>query len=145
MKALLFSLVIALPLCLTSEEASPLAALTLADDARIAAMLSPSREALETLLSGELRYAHSSGTVDTKKDFIELLVSGKSRYLGYDHIERSFTFPAPEIALMSGRARVRAESAKGTLDAVLAYLAVWRFEEGKWCFLAWQSCRLPTD
>ena len=46
---------------------------------------------------------------------------------------------------MSGRARVRAETAKGQMDAVLSYLAVWRKEGDTWKFLAWQSCRLPPE
>ena len=120
------------------------AALTAADDARVAAMLAADRSALTALLSDGLHYAHSSGTVDTKDVFIDLLASGKTRYLGYEHVERRFSQVAPGIALMTGRARIQAQSARGTMDSVLSYLAVWRLEEGRWRFLAWQSCRLPA-
>jgi hypothetical protein len=121
------------------------AALVAADDARIAAMRQPDRAALEAAFSDELRYAHSNGIVDTKASFIEILVSGKTKYLAYDHVERQFTFPAPGIALMTGKARVQAESPKGKMDNTLSYLAVWREENGAWKFLAWQSCRLPVE
>jgi len=30
------------------------------------------------------------------------------------------------------------------MDSVLSFLAVWREENGKWRFLAWQSCKLPA-
>ena len=50
---------------------------------------------------------------------------------------------APGVALVSGRARIQAASEKGVMDSVLSYLAVWRLEDGKWRFLAWQSCKLP--
>lgn len=125
--------------------ASTAAALAAADDARIAAMRQPDRDALESVFSGELRYAHSNGGVDTKASFVEILTAGKTKYLGYDHLSRDFTFPAPGIALMTGKARIQAESAKGKMDSVLGYLAVWRVEDGKWRFLAWQSCRLPVE
>jgi hypothetical protein len=125
--------------------AATAAALVAADDARITAMRNPDRAALEAAFSDELRYAHSNGIVDTKASFLEILTTGKTKYLGYDHVERGFTFPAPGIALMTGKARIRAESAKGKMDSVLSYLAVWRVEDGKWRFLAWQSCRLPVE
>jgi len=121
------------------------ATLTAADDARIAAMRSPEREVLAGIFSDDLHYAHSNGVVDSKESFLEILVSGKTKYVGYDHVERTFTFPAPGIALMTGKARIQAETAKGKMDSVLSYLAVWREEGGTWKFLAWQSCRLPVE
>jgi len=126
-----------------AEENPALAPLKAADDARIAAMQSPDRGILETVFADDLHYAHSNGVVDTKASFIDVLTSGKTKYIGYDHLERSFSFPAPGIALMHGKARIQAETAAGKLDAVLSYLAVWREENGHWRFLAWQSCKLP--
>jgi hypothetical protein len=140
---LLFAFLSAAPL--PAEESAALAKVRAADDARIAAMKSGDRSGLEAAFSAELRYAHSNGIVDTKESFVEILTSGKTKYLGYDHVEREFTFPAPGIALMSGKARIQAESAKGKMDSVLSYLAVWLEEDGNWKFLAWQSCRLPVE
>ena len=120
-----------------------MAALQAADNARIAAMKSPDRARLGAIFSDDLRYAHSSGVVDTKTSFIEVLTSGKTKYVSYDYEERTFTFPAPGIALMTGRARIQAETVTGKLDNLLSFLAVWREEKGQWRFLAWQSCKLP--
>jgi hypothetical protein len=119
------------------------AALRSADDARIAAMKAPGREQLAAIFSDDLHYAHSSGAVDGKASFIDALVSGQSRYVGYEIVERKFTFPAPGVALMTGRARLEVANATGGMKATLSYLAVWREEQGQWRFLAWQSCRLP--
>ncbi len=133
-----------LPLSIRAEE-GPLAAVKAADDSRVAAMQQPTAAALDAIFSDELRYAHSSGTVDTKASFIEALVSGKTKYLSIDAVEREFTFPAPGIALMSGRSNLKVASAKGEAQLKLSYLAVWKEEGGKWRFLAWQSCRLPDE
>ena len=114
-----------------------------ADDARVAAMKAADQGKLEAALSDELHYAHSSGLVETKAEFIAAVTGGKLKYEGIDYEERKFTFPSSEVAMMTGRARVQAVSAKGPMDAVLAYLAVWRKEGGQWKFLAWQSCKLP--
>ena len=139
--AVLFSLA---SLCgLRADETIEQSAVRAADEARIAAMRDGNRDALEEIFSEDLRYGHSSGAIDTKASFVEVLTSGKTKYLGYEHVERNFTFPAPGISLMSGKAKVKVASDKGEMDLVLGYLAVWREEKGKWRFLAWQSCRLP--
>jgi hypothetical protein len=118
------------------------AALTKADDARVAAMIAADQGRLEEILSPNLRYAHSNGLVDNRAEFIGNLVSGKSNYLSYEHEERVFEVSAPGLALMHGRARVKAIGAQGEVDLRLSYLAAWKLEDGKWRFLAWQSCRL---
>lgn len=142
MKTLLTALTFLLAFNLLAEDPK-LAAVMAADEARVAAMKSPDRDKLTAIFSDDLRYAHSNGVVDTKAGFIDILVGGKTKYVGYDVVERTFTFPAPGIALMAGRSRVQAETATGKMDSVLSYLAVWREEGGQWRFLAWQSCKLP--
>ncbi|MFN0080676.1 MAG: nuclear transport factor 2 family protein [Prosthecobacter sp.] len=143
MKTLLVSLALLFVVQAFAEENPKLAAVQAADKARVAAMQSPDRDKLSAIFSDELRYAHSNGIVDTKASFIDILTAGKTKYVGYDYEEQSFTFPAPGIALMSGRAHVRAVTATGEMDSVLSFLAVWREEGGQWRFLAWQSCKLP--
>ncbi|RFC44308.1 MAG: protein of unknown function DUF4440 [Verrucomicrobia bacterium] len=120
------------------------AKLQAADDARVSATKAADTGKLRAILSEELRYAHSNGLVDTRESFIELVTSGKTKYEAIEYEERRFTFPAPKIALMSGRAHIVAQTGTGVMDSVLSFLAVWREEEdGTWRFLAWQSCRLP--
>jgi hypothetical protein len=127
-----------------SAEDNRSAALAAADDARVAATKSADGEKLSAILSDDLRYAHSSGTVDTKQSYIESLTSGRTKYVVLDYAERAFTFPAPGIALMTGRAHVKVANATGEVDMMLSFLSVWREEKGRWRFLAWQSCKLPA-
>lgn len=144
MKTLLASLLCFAALLTTQAADEPrLIALRAADDARVAAMKAPDRTPLTTLLSDELRYAHSTGAVDDKAGFIDTLLTGRTKYVGFDYEERNFTFPAPGIALMTGRTRIQATTAAGSVDSVLSFLGVWREEHGQWRFLAWQSCKLP--
>ncbi len=121
------------------------AAIVAADTARITALLKPERTALDAAFSDELRYAHSNGLVDTKASLLDSLLGGRTKYLAYEPGERTITFPAPDLALMSGRARLQVEGASGRMEATLSYLAVWRTEGGQWRFLAWQSARLPAE
>ena len=147
MKTLFTSLLCLVVLGLSSARAADnaaLAAVQAADDARVAAMTSAGRDALNAILSDDLRYSHSSGNVDTKASFIEALTTGKLKYASIQGEERNFTFPAPGIALMTGRAHVRVVNATSEVDMLLGDLAVWREEGGKWRFLAWQSAKLPA-
>lgn len=141
MKTLIASLICLVALVSFAEEA-PLAAVQAADDARVAAMKTPDREKLDAVFSDELRYSHSTGVVDTKFSFIDTLIEGKTKYLAIDYVERNFTFPAPGIALMTGSAKLKIGTPTGAMEPTLAFLGVWRLEEGKWRFLAWQSCKL---
>jgi ketosteroid isomerase-like protein len=143
MKTLLASLALLFAFQAFAEDSPAMAAVKAADKDRVAAMQSGDRAKLDAVFSDELRYAHSNGIVDSKKSFIEVLSAGKTKYVGYDYEEQTFTFPAPGIALMTGRAHIKAESEGKAMDAVLSFLAVWREEQGQWRFLAWQSCKLP--
>ncbi len=121
-----------------------LTTLRAADDERVAAILAADKARLAAIFSDELRYAHSTGGVDTKASYSDAIVAGKLKYVGIDYEERNFTFPAPGIALMTGRAHIKANTEKGVSDGTLGFLAVWREEKGQWRFLAWQSCKFPA-
>jgi hypothetical protein len=118
-------------------------ALTAADDARVAAMLKPNKAALDAVLSDDLRYAHSNGKVDTKASLTASLLGGEAKYVRYKYTERTFKFPAPDVATMAGRLEVQAIVDGVSMTTGISYLAVWRLEKGQWKFLAWQSCKIP--
>jgi hypothetical protein len=120
-----------------------LLALQAADDLRTASMKAADRAKLESVLSADLHYAHSNGALDTKASLLDLIASGKSRYQGFEYEKRDFSFPAPNLALMTGRIRIRVLAGETATDNYLSYLAVWRNENGQWRFLAWQSCKIP--
>ena len=143
MKTLLpLLLALLLPFAAAAEDPK-VAALTTVDDARVAAMLKPSKATLDTVLSDDLRYAHSDGKVDTKASLTSSLLGGEAKYVSYKYSERSFKFPAPDVALMAGRLEVQAVVDGISMTTGISYLAVWRLEKGQWKFLAWQSCKIP--
>ena len=139
------SLLLAFIFTLTCSAADnpEIARVTSADDARVAAMLAPTREKLEAVLSPDLRYAHSNGQVDSKDALIASLTDGSATYSKYAYQDRTFTFPAPGIALMAGRFDVKAVVKGNPAESTISFLAVWRLEKGEWKFLAWQSCKIP--
>lgn len=124
------------------EEA--IAAIQAADDERAAAMISGDRARLEAIFSADLRYIHSNGNIDTKASFIEALTSNRSDYQVIDSEQRDIRLIAPNVALVSGRSRIKVVSNGNSLDLYLGHLSVYREENGQWRFIAWQSARLPA-
>lgn len=120
-----------------------LAAVRAADDERVAATIEGKRARLEAIYSNELHYAHSSGVLDTKASYIQSLVTRSTVYVAFDYKQRDFKLVAPGLVLMTGRALIKAGRDGEPVENDLNYLAVWREENGKWRFLAWQSCRNP--
>ena len=147
---LLSFLLFTTPLCHAASTVSAaeknvvISAVTAADDERMAAMKAGDAARLNAIFSDELRYAHSNGAVDNKGAFVDSLATGKTVYENFEYKDRTILPAAPGIALMSGRVLVKVRAGEQKLSVDLNYLAVWREENGKWRFLAWQSSRNPV-
>ena len=121
------------------------AALRAADDERVAAILSGNPARLDAIFSEDLSYTHSNGDFDNKATYLKKLVTGSTKYSLYQYNDRSFTALAPGLAMMNARIMIKGQSeASPQLDIYLSVLAIFREEQGKWRFLAWQSARLPA-
>ena len=131
---------------LNAADNPQISALRAADDERVSATIAADRVRLSAIFSDDLRYAHSTGSIDTKETFISMVISGRSKYESIHFEERIFTIPAPGIGLVTGRASFKVSNInRGGTNNVLGFLAVWRHENGQWRFLAWQSCIMPAD
>lgn len=137
---LVFVLSLAL-LSLRAADAPVIAAVKAADDERVAATKAGDGPRLDAIFSDELRYAHSSGVIDTKASYSKALTSRSTVYETYDYQERTFLPAGPGIVLMSGRVLIHSRNGEVKNHLDLNFLAVWRLEHGQWRFLAWQSCR----
>jgi hypothetical protein len=122
--------------------AESLSDLATVDDQRVTATVSGNLSLLESVLSPDLFYAHSNGKVDSKDSFLNGLREGSLKYHSFHYETREFRSASPDVVLMTGRARIEAGQPAHAFQ--LSFLATWRLEAGKWRFLAWQSCRLPT-
>ena len=116
-----------------------------ADDARVVATVAASRDQLGAIFSDDLVYTHSSGAVNDKASYVEAIASGKTKYISIEYESREFKAVAPGIVLMRGRCLIHSSNSGNSVENHLAYLAVWREENGSWRFLAWQSCHLPAE
>jgi len=124
-----------------SANPATVGAVAAADDERTAATQAADPARLDAIFSDELRYAHSSGKVDSKSSYTKSLVTHSTVYESFDYKERTFSPIAADVVLMTGRVVIHARDGETKLALDLNFLAVWRNENGKWRFRAWQSCR----
>ena len=98
---------------------------------------------LDRVLADDLAYTHSDGRLDTKKDYIESLRSGKQTYDAAEHQSIDVRLIGKDVALV--RARIRMTAAAGGKPAVPANfsaLRVYQLKNGRWQMLGHQSARL---
>lgn len=118
-----------------------IAAVRAADDERVAATIAADATRLGAIYSDGLRYAHSNGKIDTKASQIQGITTGGNTYEQFEYKERAFVPAGPGVVLMQGRVVIHMRNRAGHSAIDLNYLAVWREEQGRWRFFAWQSCR----
>lgn len=125
------------------DQARLIAAVTAADDERCAATKAGDRARLAASYSDDLYYAHSSGKIDNKASQLDGVLNGSNVYENFDYKDRTFIPAGPGIVLMKGRVLVHMKNKTNGQKTMndINYLSVWREENGKWRFLAWQACK----
>lgn len=105
------------------------------------AMVDADKSALEKIIAAELSYGHSSGKVEDKATFIEVLTSGKSDFTKIDLTEQTIKV-VDKTAIV--RHRLSAETNDGGKPATvnLNILLIWQKQKGDWKLLARQAARI---
>jgi hypothetical protein len=119
-------------------------ALKAAEQARFEAQVSADAKALGSLLDDGLEYTHSNGDLDTKKSFVDSLVTGTRDYISsVATIETVRIFG--DVGVIRGKARVTVGGKdRQPQDLHIGYTDVWLWKDGRWQMTAWRSARLPA-
>ena len=64
------------------------------------------------------------------------------KYEAYTYTDTKITRVTDDVAIMTGRARMRASAGDVHVDFALKFLSVWRRESGAWRLFAYQSAKL---
>ena len=120
---------------LTGKESAVSAAVEALRKATIAA----DKSALEKLTAAELSYGHSSGRVETKAEFIEALVSGKSGFSAIELAGQTVNV-VDRIAIV--RHVFNATRRKEGDKVKLFNLTIWMQQQDQWKLLARQAAKL---
>jgi hypothetical protein len=128
---------------LHAAEDKSIAAVRAADEERMAAIKAGDRARMDAIFSNELYYAHSNGKVDNKAAYIDSIVNKITVYNSFDYKKRDFKVVGPGVVMMTAHVIINVTSNGATVDNDLNIIAVFREENGKWRFYAWQSSKNP--
>lgn len=96
---------------------------------------------LEKLLGDQLIYAHSTGIIDSKSQYIAKVTSGKQKYEGVDH--KSMTVKMyGDTAVVHAQMHMWGVNQSGKFDDHLMMLHVWLKRGGAWQMAAHQTTKL---
>ena len=113
-----------------------------AEDRRYQAMQDVDLTTLDALCTDELSYAHSSGTRDTKDQYLGKVRSGYYVYRRIDHpVERVALVGDTAVVIGRMTADLDVDGIPKTIDNLA--LAVWTRASGAWRLLAYAPTSLP--
>jgi len=101
-------------------------------------MIEGDRATLNGLVADELTYGHSSARLETKSEFVESLVSGKSGFSKIDLSNQAIKL-VDNLALVTHNFAGVRKADGSTMN--LAILTVWIDRGGKWQLLARQGTK----
>jgi len=111
---------------------------------RFEAMVRSDIRRLEELLSPDLVYTHTSGSTESKAEFLTTLRSGRLSYLSITPSDQVVRILG-EVAVSAGRSAMRINSQGREQAFAIRYLEVYARRDGVWLLIAWQSTRLPDE
>ena len=125
-----------------SSAASPDEEVRQAEKRWAAAVLAADTAALERMLSDGLIYAHSTGVIDTKSDYLVKLRSGRQKYTAIEQESLVIKIHG-NAAVAHSRTHMMGTNPKGAFDDRLMMLHLWIRAGNEWRLAAHQTTKLP--
>jgi len=112
------------------------------DRKRMNAMAQKDIATLNSLLSDDLVYTHSTARLDTKKSLIEAMESGRTVYTGVEPSDVKAQDLGTAVVL-TGIARIHVMSNGKPNNFGVRFTDVYVNKGDEWQMVTWQSTRLP--
>lgn len=122
----------------------PAAEVQAAEKAWARAVVKKDYAALEKLYDNDLIYAHSSGVVETKKEYIDKLRTGAQRYDAIEHSAMKVKVHG-DAAVVHCHVAMKGINPKGPFDDKLMMIHFWIKKGGVWRLVAHQTTKLGSD
>jgi ketosteroid isomerase-like protein len=106
------------------------------------AMVNADKATLEQITAEELSYGHSSGKVESKSDFVENIVSGKSDFVTIELSNQTVQVTGKTAIVRHALSATTNDGGKpGSVKLLI--LLVWQKQKNSWKLLARQAVRTP--
>ncbi len=140
MKNILFSTIFCLLTIASLGQAKDEKSITDAVEQLRDAMIDGNKTTLENLVSDKLSYGHSSGQLDTKKEFVEKLTSGKSDFVTINLSEQTISISG-KTAIVRHKLDATTNDNNKPGEVHLRVMLVWQKAGGDWKLLARQAVK----
>ena len=107
-----------------------------------AALVARDAAALEKMYAPDLIYAHATGKVENKAQYLERLKGGKQRYDSVTH-ESTQVVRYGDSAVTHSIARMTGRNDSGPFDDHLMIIHMWVKQDGTWRLAAHQTTKIP--
>lgn len=105
------------------------------------AMLAADRASLNDLVADQLSYGHSSGMIQTKAQFVDVIANKETTYKSITLTEPT-TVVAANNAIVRHVAAIEYETGGKAATAKIGILQVWTKQDGHWKLLARQAFKI---
>jgi ketosteroid isomerase-like protein len=109
-----------------------------------AAMISGNKADLESVLSNDLTYAHSSGKIQTKEVFVEEISTKKSNFLTIELSKQTISI-AGDVAIVSHQLVATTNDGGKPANPHLNIVLVWKKTKGDWKLIARRAFHTPVE
>lgn len=108
----------------------------------VQAMLKPTATDLNQLVLDKLSYGHSSGTVETKEQFVQTLVSGASVFEEIQLSDQTVDVQENTAIVRHVLSAKTNDPGTGPADIRIGIMLIWVKSDGNWQLLARQAFKL---
>jgi ketosteroid isomerase-like protein len=105
------------------------------------AMIDGDKVALTNLVSDDLSYGHSSGLLEDKATFIDVIASGKNDFKTIEITETIIKFSG-SVAIVRHKMKADLINNGSPSSVNIGVMQVWQKEKGKWRLVARQAFKL---
>jgi len=105
------------------------------------AMIAADKEVLDELTAPSLNYVHSTGRLETKQEFIENLLSGKSDFVTMDLTDHAITLNG-DVAIVRHKLTAQTNDGGKPGSANIGVMQVWQKQNGVWKLIGRQAFKL---
>lgn len=106
------------------------------------AVLKRDYAALEAIYAPELIYAHSTGNIESRTEYLDRLKQGKQRYDTFEY-EKTRVNVYGSSAVMHSVLRITGKNDSGAFNDHLMMMHLWVKQGGRWRLVAHQTTRIP--
>ena len=126
---------------LAAQAADPAGAVRQAEKRWAAAVMAQDFAALEKIYHDDLIYAHSTGNIESKLDYLGRLRGGKQKYQVIDHTQLTVRVLG-DAAIAHSKVRMAGTSDGAPFDNVLMMMHLWVKAGPDWRLAAHQTTKL---